>query len=274
MDTLSESFEITRSGTFKRGEFALNNKGMTTLPTSHLNNAVEDNDYDEYANEEFESEDPNTSPKPLPSLSTNNSARSDSSSASTPASASLSSTFSSSSSSSVISHNLSKEDFVILNVLGRGSSGVVYKCFYAPTMELVALKVISVIEKDKRKQLTRELRTLTLPSHPHTIGFRGAYYDEENVYIALEYMSEGSLQDLSDHINGALSEHACAYIFEQVLHGLAFLHQNQHVHRDIVSFSRFFSRNIPSGINLVIHLYRCCVLFVVGGTNNVRNRIM
>lgn len=66
--------------------------------------------------------------------------------------------------------SLNSADFVILGVLGRGSSGVVYRTFYAAGVELIALKAISVVEKDKRKQLTQELRILTLIQSPYIIG--------------------------------------------------------------------------------------------------------
>lgn len=54
-----------------------------------------------------------------------------------------------------------------------------------------------------------------LSSH-HDPGFRGAYFDEGHINIALEYMDRGSLADLMDQ-QGALSERLLAFAFEQVL---------------------------------------------------------
>jgi serine/threonine protein kinase len=97
-------------------------------------------------------------------------------------------------------------------------------------VELLAVKAISIVEKDKRKQLTQELRTLTLAPNAYTIGFRGAYFDEAHIYIALEFMDGGSLDDLREQ-QTFLSEIELAFIFEQVLKGLKHLHRHHIIHR-------------------------------------------
>ena len=104
-------------------------------------------------------------------------------------------------------------------------------------MDLLAVKAIGIHEQDKRKQLTAELRTLTLHPSPYTIGFRGAYFDQQHIYIALEYMDQGSLDDLCQ-AEGPLSELELAFIFEQVLHGLKHLEKEKIIHRDIKPHSQ------------------------------------
>jgi mitogen-activated protein kinase kinase len=52
------------------------------------------------------------------------------------------------------------------------------------------------VEQEKRRQLTKELQTLAYSNSPYLINFRGAYFDDGHIHMALEFMSGGSLQDL------------------------------------------------------------------------------
>jgi len=124
---------------------------------------------------------------------------------------------------------------------------------------LLAVKAISIVEKDKRKQLTQELRTLTLEPNAYTIGFRGAYFDEAHIYIALEYMDGGSLDDLRSQVpGGRLGELELAYVFEQVLRGLKHLQRQRILHRDIkphnILFDRASARFVLSDFGIISDL--------------------
>lgn len=53
-----------------------------------------------------------------------------------------------------------KEDLDILEVIGNGASGYVYKAFHRPTNKMLALKSINAFDKPKRHQLINDLRSL------------------------------------------------------------------------------------------------------------------
>jgi len=53
-----------------------------------------------------------------------------------------------------------KEELIILKEVGRGACGVVFEALHVPTMKLVAVKSVAVIETAKRKQMLRELKTM------------------------------------------------------------------------------------------------------------------
>ena len=260
MDALGGSFEITQSGTFKRGGFSLNKHGMTTPAsfgaTSEAGESGGSTQRTESGTRAFpwdaaggavpgsyRSASSSTLVTPtsagMGSPQSGHIRSAGSSSASTPSSASASG--SSPASSTPFFRPLNVSDLYTLGVLGRGSSGVVYRAFYAPTVELLAVKCISIVEKDKRKQLTQELRTLTLAPNPHTIGFRGAYFDDAHIYLALEFMDGGSLDDLVAS-SGALSEIELAYLFEQVFLGLVHLEKSGIIHRDIKPHNILFDQ--------------------------------
>ena len=53
-----------------------------------------------------------------------------------------------------------KERVAILSRLGQGASSIVYKALDISEMTIVALKAISVYDRDKRRQMVRELSAL------------------------------------------------------------------------------------------------------------------
>ena len=64
-----------------------------------------------------------------------------------------------------------KDCLVILDELGQGAAGRVYKALYVPTLKLVALKVFRVHDEGRRKQLVSEL--LAARSSPEGLTSRG-----------------------------------------------------------------------------------------------------
>lgn len=118
-------------------------------------------------------------------------------------------------------------------ILGQGSSGVVYKARHKIYGTTVALKHINVFDKERRTQIVKELETLYSSTCPRLVGFYGAFYTDGSISLALEYMEGGSLKDIQA-IEGKIPEGVMAIITEQVLQGFKYLHKDRHmVHRDV-----------------------------------------
>ncbi|KAG6970808.1 hypothetical protein JG688_00004685 [Phytophthora aleatoria] len=153
-----------------------------------------------------------------------------------------------------------KDHLLILEELGHGAGGKVYKALYMPTFRLVAVKVIRVYDQKKRHQMVRELKSLyvnfvplataTFPSTSaatssatqaaceELVVFYDAYTNPEigSVSIVLEYMDGGSLEDYVQSASeggGCLTEKEIANVAACGLKGLAFLHEHHQLHRDI-----------------------------------------
>ena len=129
-------------------------------------------------------------------------------------------------------HSLSKESLIFLHVLGRGASGVVYKCLHIPSMSLIALKSVSILEKDKRQQMLKEIHTLSRLKHSSLVEFKGAYIDGESVYIGLKYYNGGNLDDYIKQY-GHMNEEQLARVFHSLITGLGHLHSSSILHRDL-----------------------------------------
>ena len=137
--------------------------------------------------------------------------------------------------SAVRSYNVSQEDVQMKEVLGKGSAGTVYRANYKKTGAEVAVKVVNIFEKDKRKQLVNDLKALTLLSVPDAQGiatipcpflvnYFGGFFDEGSAKIVLEYMDRRSLRDAIKKGVRTSSEPVLACLTVQLLNGLAYLH--------------------------------------------------
>jgi serine/threonine protein kinase len=65
--------------------------------------------------------------------------------------------------------------------------------------------------------------------HESLIRFHGAFYNEGTIAVALEYMTGGSVSDVVK-LSGGVPEKMMAYMAEQILQGIAFMHSRKQVH--------------------------------------------
>ncbi|KAF3431600.1 hypothetical protein FNV43_RR26331 [Rhamnella rubrinervis] len=141
-------------------------------------------------------------------------------------------------SSSSIPDSVTREDptikYELLNELGKGSYGAVYKARDKVTSELVAIKVISLSEGEEGyEEIRGEIEMLQQCSHPNVVRYLGSYQGEEYLWIVMEYCGGGSVADLMNTAEEPLEEYQIAYICREALKGLAYLHSIFKVHRDI-----------------------------------------
>jgi eukaryotic-like serine/threonine-protein kinase len=125
--------------------------------------------------------------------------------------------------------------YEILEELGRGGMGVVYKAF-DPVMEReVAIKVVSDVmmaKPEMRDRFLREARTAGKLSHEnitivHDVGEEGG-----KPFIVMEYLGGEDLGHLIGSKNPLLLEQKLGFAI-QICRGLAFLHARGFIHRDI-----------------------------------------
>ena len=124
------------------------------------------------------------------------------------------------------------EDLEILGTLGRGASSYVNKAKHKVTGEFMAVKKIAIHSKGMRAQIMSEVKTLFDAKCPCLIKLLGVYFKEGSISIALEYMNEGCL-DTAMSKRGPFPEDVLAGITYQTLFGLAYLHHEKRVHRDV-----------------------------------------
>lgn len=124
-----------------------------------------------------------------------------------------------------------KTIFTNMRKLGQGASGTVYVGEDSRTGERVAIKQCSL---DELADLTNEIALQVMSTHPNIVSMKEAYATSECVWIILEYMEGGMLTDsLGPGIGWP--EECIAFVCREALAGLAHMHWNHRLHRDIKS---------------------------------------
>jgi len=126
--------------------------------------------------------------------------------------------------------------------LGRGASGQVFLCrkqgvssgFAVKTVDLRRIRLRQDPEREHRK-LRRELEILkTLPPHPHIVQMVDAFEEGDWFLLVLELVGGGDLFTvLTSRSQSRLQDREAAFVLQQLLSGLAFLHGRGVLHRDL-----------------------------------------
>ena len=114
----------------------------------------------------------------------------------------------------------------VVRTLGAGASGVVQKAFLPRESRFVAIKKISVLEREKRHQLMNDIKALcNAPLMDGLIRFYGAFHaaDRGQIAVVLEYMDGGSLADVVQRVQ-RMPEPVLAGITAKILPALAYMH--------------------------------------------------
>ena len=122
--------------------------------------------------------------------------------------------------------------YEMLSKLGSGSFGNVYLARNRFTYEKVALKQIKKSSANLLSdgEIKDEIEILKKLDHPDIVRIIESF-NTKNSYILITEYCEGG--ELFDQVKNQLSETQIAVIFRQLLSGLAYLHSNNIVHRDL-----------------------------------------
>jgi eukaryotic-like serine/threonine-protein kinase len=124
--------------------------------------------------------------------------------------------------------------YEVIEELGRGAMGVVYKARHTTLNRLVAMKMILVGDRASVEQKTRflaEARAVAHFQHPNIVQVHDFGEHDQRPYMALEFMEGGSLA--SRLKGGALPDREAAQIIEQLARAVEHAHANGIVHRDL-----------------------------------------
>ncbi|XP_072035054.1 serine/threonine-protein kinase mig-15-like isoform X2 [Amphiura filiformis] len=130
--------------------------------------------------------------------------------------------------------------FDLMEVVGNGTYGQVYKGRHVKTGQLAAIKVMDVTEEEE-EEIKLEINVLKKYSfHRNIATYYGAFIKkgirvtDDQLWLVMEFCGAGSVTDLVKATKGqCLKEEWIAYICREIIRGLSHLHANHVIHRDI-----------------------------------------
>lgn len=126
-------------------------------------------------------------------------------------------------------------DYVVLDLLGRGGMGAVYRARHRRMERIVALKVLPPsLGRDRQlsERFRREVKAAARLAHPNIVAAFDAGEQHGILYLVMEFVAGQNLAALVK-TRGAISVAEGVDILRQAAAGLAYAHEQGVIHRDI-----------------------------------------
>ncbi|MEO1497006.1 MAG: protein kinase [Planctomycetota bacterium] len=125
--------------------------------------------------------------------------------------------------------------YIILDVIGSGGMGLVFKALHRSMERVVALKILpsgSIDSSAKAERFRREIRTVAKLSHPNVVAAYDAHEANGVHFLVMEYVAgQNLLERVRD--GGTLPAAHAARIIAQVAAALGEAHKSGVIHRDV-----------------------------------------
>ncbi|KAL6054278.1 Serine/threonine-protein kinase 3 [Balamuthia mandrillaris] len=125
--------------------------------------------------------------------------------------------------------------YTLVEVVGSGNYGKVYKALCKRTGETVAIKVIPIDEDDEEQAnvILKEINALKGCNTPFVTAYYGSYLKDTSLWIVMEFCGAGSLHRIMNKLQGGFMEQEIQAVCLQTLKGLDYLASIKCIHRDI-----------------------------------------
>ncbi|KAL1919298.1 uncharacterized protein VTP21DRAFT_1991 [Calcarisporiella thermophila] len=140
---------------------------------------------------------------------------------------------------------LSLDDFNLLRTLGTGSFGRVHLSQSKHNSKFYAIKVMkkmSIIQLKQVEHTNNEKTLLEKVEHPFLIRMWGAFQDDSNLYLILDYVAGGELFTVLRK-QQRFGENVARFYAAEVLLGLEYLHSLDIIYRDLKPENILLDRN-------------------------------
>jgi len=125
--------------------------------------------------------------------------------------------------------------YQLLEFIGQGAYGRVYKAQHRSTGEIVAIKVVSALKLTSQKlidNLDREIKILQAIKHPQIVNLIEVFESKGETNLVMEFCQGG---DFAGYMKsrGRLSEELARFFLQQIAAALEFMRFRKLIHRDL-----------------------------------------
>lgn len=129
----------------------------------------------------------------------------------------------------------SLDDFILIQVVGKGSYGKVMLVKHKDEGSVFAMKMLrkeNVIKRNQVEHTKTERNVLEAVSHPFIVTLHYAFQTPKKLYFVLEYCPGG---ELFFHLSraGRFSEGRCRFYASEILLAIEYLHRLNIIYRDL-----------------------------------------
>jgi serine/threonine-protein kinase MRCK len=136
----------------------------------------------------------------------------------------------------VKSLRLTREDFEIIKVIGRGAFGEVCVVKFRGSEKVFAMKILNKWEMLKRAETAcfkEERDVLVFGDRRWITHLHYAFQDESNLYLVMDYYCGGDLLTLLSKFEDRLPEDMARFYIAEMVLAIDSIHNLRYVHRDI-----------------------------------------
>ena len=139
--------------------------------------------------------------------------------------------------------------YKILEKLGKGTFGIVYKVINEYESMIYVIKQISLngLSKQQINQVYSEAKILSLINSKYVVKYRESFVDGEDLDIVMEYCDNGDLCNFLKHKKKKgipLEEDLIWQIFIKITLGLTAIHKMKILHRDLKTLNIFLNKDM------------------------------
>lgn len=134
-------------------------------------------------------------------------------------------------------------DYELLEEIGSGAAGAVFRARHSGSGEVVALKVLhaqTAGDMELQQRFVREVGVLQRLHHPKIVRHRDCGIENDKLFLAMEFVDSGTLQDVLKS-QGLLPWRVATGVALQICEALTHAHAQGVIHRDLKPANLFLS---------------------------------
>jgi serine/threonine-protein kinase len=153
-------------------------------------------------------------------------------------------------------HGFMLGQYRILEPIGKGGMGRVFRAEHVGMGRIVAIKVLAsqLVQTEKARQLfDHEVKVAARLHHPNIVTAYDANQVGDKYFLVMEYVDGPNLQDLVDE-DGPLPVGIACDLVRQAALGLQYAHERGMVHRDVKPSNLLIQRHNPMGPGCLVKI--------------------